>query len=158
MDDDELAELRRQRLAQLQAEGGGGRSSEMAQQQEERRRAVEEQKESIIAQILTQDARERLSRVHMVRPDSARMVSDHLVMLAQSGKLKTKVDGAQLVKLLEQVQASSQPTTIKFQRKGEDDLVLGSRTGGNKKKAEDSDSDNFDTSSDEDNALEDDDD
>lgn len=41
------------------AEGGGGRNSEMAQQQEERRRAIEEQKEGILAQILTQDARER---------------------------------------------------------------------------------------------------
>ena len=86
----------------------------------------------------------------MVRPDSARMVSDHLVMLAQSGKLKSKVDGAQLVKLLEQVQAASQPTTIKFQRKGEDNVVLGGRGGSLKKKDEDSDSDNFDTSSDED--------
>ena len=43
----------------LKAEGGGGRNSELAQQQEERRRAVEEQKEGILAQILTQDARER---------------------------------------------------------------------------------------------------
>lgn len=87
----------------------------------------------------------------MVKPDSARMVSEHLVMLAQSGKLRSKIDGTQLVNLLEQVQAASQPTKIKFQRKGEDDVVLGQRSSASsKKKAEsDSDSDNFDTSSDE---------
>lgn len=88
----------------------------------------------------------------MVKPESARMVSDHLVMLAQSGKLRSKVDGAQLVKLLEQVQASTKPSKIKFQRKGEDDVVLGQRTA---KQKDDSDSDNFDTSSDDDNHSED---
>lgn len=91
----------------------------------------------------------------MVKPESARMVSDHLVMLAQTGKLRAKVDGPQLVKLLEQVQASTQPLKIKFQRKGEDDIVLGQRHA-DKKNSSDSDSDNFDTSDDEDNFSEDD--
>ena len=146
MDDDELNELRRARLAQLQGEGGVP-SSQGAQQQEERRRAMEEQKDSMLSQILTQDARERLSRVQMVKPESARMVSEHILMMAQSGKLRSKIDGSQLVKLLEQVQESTKPAKIKFQRKGEDDQVLGQRTA---KKQEDSDdSDNFDTSSDE---------
>jgi len=86
----------------------------------------------------------------MVKPDSARMVTEHLVMLAQSGKLRSKIDGAQLVNLLEQVQAASKPTKIKFQRKGEDDIVLGERSADKKTATQsDSDSDNFDTSSDE---------
>lgn len=93
----------------------------------------------------------------MVKPDSARMVSEHLVMLAQSGKLRSKVDGAQLVKLLEQVQASTQPSKIKFQRKGEDDLVLGQRSAAKKAGGDDSDSDNFDTSSEDDNHSDEDD-
>ena len=92
-----------------------------------------------------------VSRVQMVKPESARMVTEHLVMLAQSGKVRSKIDGNQLVNLLEQVQAASKPTKIKFQRKGEDDVVLGQRssTSTKKKGDSDSDSDNFDTSSDE---------
>jgi hypothetical protein len=42
----------------LQGEGGG-MNPQAAQQQEERRRAMEEQKDSMLSQILTQDARER---------------------------------------------------------------------------------------------------
>lgn len=84
----------------------------------------------------------------MVKPESARMVSEHLVMLAQSGKLRSKIDGSQLVKLLEQVQASTQPSKIKFQRKGEDDIVFGQRSA--KKADSDSDSDHFSSSDDED--------
>jgi hypothetical protein len=83
----------------------------------------------------------------MVKPDSARMVSEHILMLAQSGKLRSKVDGSQLVKLLEQVQESTAPAKIKFQRKGEEDQILGQRSS--KKQVDSDDSDNFDTSSDE---------
>lgn len=84
------------------------------------------------------------------------MVSEHLIMLYQHGKLQSKIDGPQLVKLLEQVQQSSQPSKIKIQRKGEDDNIF--RSSSSAKKAEDSDdSDNFDTSDEDEDHDEDDD-
>lgn len=55
MDDQELEQLRQKRLAELQGSGG----SQQQQQQEEMRKQQAEMKNSILAQVLTQDARTR---------------------------------------------------------------------------------------------------
>jgi programmed cell death protein 5 len=64
MDDPELERLRQKRMSELQqqsgyggAQGGGGGSK--AEQQEEMRRQQQDMKNSILSQVLTQEARAR---------------------------------------------------------------------------------------------------
>jgi DNA-binding TFAR19-related protein (PDSD5 family) len=71
MDDSELQRLRQKRLAELQQSGGspGGPSSNGAasqQQQEDMKRQQDDMKNSILAQVLTQEARARCNS-HLVR-------------------------------------------------------------------------------------------
>jgi len=46
----------------------------------------------MLTSVLTPEAKERLARVSMVRPENARAVEDHILGLARSRKLQAKVD------------------------------------------------------------------
>lgn len=60
MEDQELEQLRQKRLAELQ--GAGGSQQQQQQQQEEMRKQQAEMKNSVLAQVLTQDARTRCKK------------------------------------------------------------------------------------------------
>ena len=62
---------------------------------------IEELKKLILRNILTKEARERLSRVRLVKPDLALQLELYLVQLYQSGKLRTKLTDEQLKSILE---------------------------------------------------------
>lgn len=51
-------------------------------------------------------ARERLSRLRMVRPDKARASEDALINAAKSGRIKTKLTEEALIQMLEQFSSS----------------------------------------------------
>jgi programmed cell death protein 5 len=77
--------------------------------------------------ILTPEAKDRLERVAMVRPDNARAVEAHIMQLARARKLQEKVGEETLVAMLEQVskQSSEQSavrkvTIVRKKRAGED--------------------------------------
>jgi len=57
--------------------------------------------------VLSSEARARLARVAIVRPETARAVEDHLLKLARSGALREVVSEALLIRLLEQVGGGS---------------------------------------------------
>ncbi len=72
MEDDELARIRAQRMAQMQQQAGagggpgggpagmpGGGPGDQAKQAEDKRQAVEDMKNSILSQVLSQEARAR---------------------------------------------------------------------------------------------------
>lgn len=64
MADQELQQLRQKRLAELQQQSGGGPGGGGAaqqQQQEDQKRQQEDMKNSILSQVLTQEARARCS-------------------------------------------------------------------------------------------------
>jgi programmed cell death protein 5 len=46
----------------------------------------------MLTSILTPEARERLNRVSLVKPENARAVEDHLIRLARAGKISSKVN------------------------------------------------------------------
>jgi len=100
MGDDELAELRRRRMAQMQQQAG---DQQAMQEELERQQKQKSQIQMILMQVLEPDARERLNTIKLTKPEFAGAVEQQLVMLAQSGRLQKKITDAQLKELLRQL-------------------------------------------------------
>ena len=113
MGDDEIAELRRKRAAQIQQQAF---DQQMMQEEMERQKQADAQMHAVLMQILEPEARERLNTIKLTRPDFAKSVEQQLVMLAQSGRLKHKITDEQLKALLKQLQPAKRDFTIR--RKG----------------------------------------
>lgn len=113
MGDDELAELRRKRMAQMQQQSI---DQQVMQEEMERQKQADAQIQLILKQILEPDAKERLNTIKLTRPEFARAVEQQLVLLAQSGRLKQKITDAQLKELLKQLLPAKKDFNIK--RKG----------------------------------------
>lgn len=65
-------------------------------------------KRQMLSRILDAEARERLSRIGLVKPQKARQITDLLIRMAQSGQIRGRITEDQLIGLLDQVdQASS---------------------------------------------------
>jgi len=89
-----MAEL--QRARGQQAADAHYQAAEEAAAREEQ----EQQKDALLRQILMPDARERLARLKMARPEDARALESQLIQLAQSGRLQGRIDDAQLKTIL----------------------------------------------------------
>lgn len=100
MGDDELAELRRRRMAQLQQQAG---DQQGMQEELERQQRQKSQIQMILMQVLEPDARERLNTIKLTKPEFAGAVEQQLVALAQSGRLQKKITDTQLKELLRQL-------------------------------------------------------
>ncbi|MHA1606089.1 MAG: DNA-binding protein [Candidatus Freyarchaeota archaeon] len=108
MSEEELEEIRRRRMLELQ------RQIAEAQRQEEIRREMEAQKQAALRQILTPEARERLANLKMVRPAFAEQLEAQLIQLAQSGRVKLPITDDMLKRILLQLQGSRRETRVKF--------------------------------------------
>lgn len=113
MGDDELEELRRRKMAQLQEQAVAEQqvSAQAAAQAAQERAA----KDMVLRQILEPEARERLERVRLTRPEVAESLENQLVVLAQQGRLQRKVDDEMLRQLLARVAPKSRD--IKIERR-----------------------------------------
>ncbi len=97
MGDDELAEIRRQRMMQLQQQ-------QMAEQEQvQRQQAMQAQIQTVLMQAMEPEARERLNTIKLAKPEFAAAVEQQIVALAQSGRLRQKITDAQLKQLLSQI-------------------------------------------------------
>jgi len=138
MADPELEAIRQKRLADLASRddgqaslppsvmsklggkppGGGEEEAKKAAENEEMRRTA-------VSQIIDNDARERLSRIALVRPQRARQVEDMLIRMAQTGQLRGRVTEEQLISVLDQLERAesgstasvNQPKKITYVRK-----------------------------------------
>jgi programmed cell death protein 5 len=111
-DEAELEELRRRRLAQLQGQFQGGMDPAMVQaQQSEMERRQAEQHE-VLRRLLTPEARERLARLRLTRPDLVSGVEQQILALASAGRLQRQVDDATLRALLERIQPEKREIRI----------------------------------------------
>ncbi|AGB02137.1 DNA-binding protein [Methanoregula formicica] len=109
MGDDELAELRRRRMAQLQQQAG---DQQAMQEELERQQRMKSQIQMILMQVLEPDARERLNTIKLTKPEFAGAVEQQLVALAQSGRLQKKITDAQLKELLRQLAPAKRDYSI----------------------------------------------
>ena len=107
MDDDAaLEEIRRRKLAELQSQA---QSEQAAQARQAEQQA---QKDVVLRAILEPEARERLVRVRMARPDVAAALEHQLLVLYQQGRVRSKIDDPTLRELLARVAPKSRDTTI----------------------------------------------
>jgi len=65
---------------------------------------AEMQKQLLLRQILTNEARNRLVRIKMARPDFGEQIELQLIQLAQSGKLEKKITDEDLKNILRSLQ------------------------------------------------------
>ena len=107
MSDEELEELRRKRLSTLQRQvSDEQRNAQMEQQ-------VEQQKQALLRNILTPEARQRLTNLKMVKPEFTDQLELQLIQLAQQRKIPIPLADEQLKKILVQLQSRKRETTIR---------------------------------------------
>jgi programmed cell death protein 5 len=109
MGDDELSELRKRRMAQLQQQAGDQQAMQAELERQERNKS---QMQMVLMSILEPDARERLNTIKLTKPEFAGSVEQQLVQLAQSGRLKNKITDSQLKELLRQLAPAKRDYSI----------------------------------------------
>ncbi|KAK4589322.1 uncharacterized protein LOC111998517 [Quercus suber] len=120
MADPELEAIRQRRMQELMGQHGAGnqQNSEQQNAQEEAKREAEERRQMMLSQILSAEARERLARIALVKPEKARGVEDVLLNAAQRGQIVEKVSEERLISLLEQINTqTTRQTKVTIQRR-----------------------------------------
>ena len=96
MDDDpELEAIRQRRMAELQ------QSQQNQAAQQEQAKQIEAQKQSILRQIMTPEARDRLANVKLANPNLAASVENQIIRLYQGGRLQQQITDAMLREILQ---------------------------------------------------------
>ena len=108
-DDDELEQLRQERMEELKerAQQEGGEEQQARQQQ------AEAQKKALLRQYLTDGARQRLNTVKMSRPQFGEKVEQQVLALAQSGRIQGKIDEEKMKQLLKELKPDSKSFDIR---------------------------------------------
>ncbi|AFK50802.1 DNA-binding TFAR19-related protein [Thermogladius calderae 1633] len=104
-EDEELEEIKRRKLAELQRK-----------MEEERQRRA--QIDAALRQILTPEARERLANLRLVKPELAQALEEQLINLARSGRVKIPITDDFLKRLLAEIyEQTHRDTKIEIRRK-----------------------------------------
>ena len=106
-DEEELEELRRKKLQELQQQAAQQQIAE-AQMQD-----FEARKYQIMRKILSQEGRQRLENIRIVKPEFAQEIEFQLIQLAQSGRLRGPLSDEAFKKLLEQLSGKKKDFKIK---------------------------------------------
>ncbi|KAK3388963.1 PDCD5-related protein [Sordaria brevicollis] len=124
MEDSELEKIRKARLEQLKAQGGGSApkagpsgGAGGAGGQEAARQQEAEARKSMLNQILMPEAADRLGRIRLVKEERATDIENRLIMLAQTGQLRSKVTEEQLKELLNAMSDNAQEEKIVVTRR-----------------------------------------
>jgi programmed cell death protein 5 len=109
VDDRELDELRQRRLREIEQQAH-------AQAQEQaRREEAALQRQAVLRAALTPEARERLSRLKMARPEVAENLEAQLAQLAVQGRIREPLTDEQLKQIL--AQTTKGKRDIKIERR-----------------------------------------
>ena len=105
--DEELNAIRQRRYTELQ------RAAVDEQRQSESRKQFEAQKQAVLKQILTPEARQRLTNIRMVKPEFAEQVEIQLIQLAQTGRIRIPISDDQLKDALAKLQSNRKEIRIR---------------------------------------------
>ncbi|MCL4342344.1 MAG: DNA-binding protein [Candidatus Thermoplasmatota archaeon] len=106
--DDELEALRRRKLEEMQR----GASQEQYEEQKKAAETERAKRQALLRQILSPEARDRLSNVRLVRPDLAEDVENQLIQLARMGRLNRVVKDEDVKDILEKLTSTKKETRI----------------------------------------------
>lgn len=107
MSEEEIEELRRRRLLELQ------KRLAQEQQQVQMQQRIEMEKQAILRRILTADARQRLNNLKMVKPEFASQLELQLIQLAQQGRIDPPITDQQLKEILIRLQSGRRDIRIR---------------------------------------------
>jgi programmed cell death protein 5 len=107
MADEELEAIRRRKLLAMQQKMTDDQKQTQADQQ------LEAQKQELLRQILSPEARQRLTNLKMVKPEFTEQLELQLIQLAQMGKVPIPMSDAQLKQILIQLQSRKREPTIR---------------------------------------------
>lgn len=96
--DPELDNIRKKRLQELRRQLAADQSQ--SQQQVE----IEKQKQMLLRQITTPEARERLARIRLVKPEFVGQLELQLIQAAQSRRIRIPITDEHLKELLTKLQ------------------------------------------------------
>jgi len=105
-EEEEIDEIRRRRMLELQQRIAQEQQRAQAMQQ------IEMQKQAILRRILTSEARRRLNNLKMVKPEFANQLELQLIQLVQAGKVQTPITDEQLKEILMRLQAQRRDIKI----------------------------------------------
>ena len=107
MSDEELEELRRRKLSALRQQASDEQRSAQMQQQ------LEQQKQTLLRNILSPEARQRLTNLKMVKPEFTEQLELQLIQLAQQGKIPIPLSDEHLRRILMQLQSVKREPQIR---------------------------------------------
>jgi len=105
--EEELDDIRKRRMLELQQRMVDEQKNTQAQQQ------LEGQKQALLRRILTPEARRRLTNLNMVKPEFTQQLEGQLIQLAQQGRINLPISDEQLKELLVKLQAGKRDYTIR---------------------------------------------
>ncbi len=103
---DDIEALRQRKAAELQ------KQMEQQQVEQEARQTYELQKDSVLKQILTPEAKSRLTTLKLANPQLAEQVEKLVLYLAQSGQVQ-RMDDLTLKKILAKISGRKKEITVK---------------------------------------------
>ncbi|MDD5112038.1 MAG: DNA-binding protein [Candidatus Altiarchaeota archaeon] len=115
---DELEEIRRRRMQQLMAQQMQGQQQE-AMQEQMREAEINSQIKLIIGQILSPEARERLSNIRLARPSQARQIEILLIQLKQAGRLPAQLTDKDFKEILLKITGTRREGKVSYNRPSE---------------------------------------
>ncbi|GBL85005.1 Programmed cell death protein 5 [Araneus ventricosus] len=118
MDDEELQALRAKRLQELQAQRNPGLQGNEAAAAEAKAKE-EEFRNQILTQVLSKEARSRLSTISIAKPENGKMLENMIINMARTGQIRSQLADNEFVHLLEEVsrQLKHNTPTVKFDRR-----------------------------------------
>lgn len=105
--DSELDNIRRRRMQELR------RQLTEEQTQSQQQAEIEKQKQTALRQILTTEARQRLNRIKLVKPEFVDQLEIQLIQAAQSGKVRLPITDEQLKELLSKLQTQQRSVNVR---------------------------------------------
>ncbi|KAG9396701.1 PDCD5-related protein [Carpediemonas membranifera] len=105
-----------------------------------------EQRRSMLAAILTPEARNRLGNITAVNPEKAEKIEKVLVQAAQAGKIRNRIDEDQLKSMLNDLTSGDGVATseVIFHQKTKADMISSKQAESDSESDTDSDSDSDD--------------